>query len=109
MAEDSEHLFILCRRVLHFRQHFEDFLYKRFHQHTRFSWKHIVTGVDLGVDSEYANLVLTLAAFTIFKTWVMADKDLVYLNNINVWTTFLCEIVNRVYSQPDINTWSWKF
>ena len=87
----AEHLYTTCARVLPFMRKIENLLYTLCNRQITCSWQNVI----MGVDNDSANLVLTLAAFTIFKTWVAAEKSPTQLQNTNVWNVFLSEVKHR--------------
>ncbi len=97
VVEDAEHMYTRCTRVLQFHQHIERILFSLLNENVSFSWKNIILGVDKEYQSNnLVNLVISLAAFSIFKTWALADKNPSLLqDSAQIWKTFHSEVEYR--------------
>ncbi len=91
IPEDAEHLFVHCRRVKTFWLYVNQLIRRVFKLDVICSWEVIL----LGTDNENLNLVVTIAAFAVFKTWAVADKNVNLLKTIDISKMFLNEIAHR--------------
>ncbi len=100
-VEDASHLFAQCPRVKPFWTNIEQLIDQLLNQKIICSWETILLGINSS--NENMNIIITLAAFTVFKTWAIADKDAQLLKNIDVWLMFMNEVKQRAAILNELN------
>ena len=89
VKNDIFHMFIECQRVKLFWKEFEHFLMSNYNCNVKLTMNILFCGLENC--SKEINLLLIIAMFTIYKSWMMY-KDSEDFHKINVFDLFLVEL-----------------